>query len=292
MKRAWAPLALWIVAAARRTPLASRTGEISSTDPALVLPHSAEATRALIREREALPGADTPVAVVVYARGSGITDADRAAVEADRAAFAAFSRDKTVGPAAASADGQAVLLSFPIADDGRKPAAVVKQVKAQLPDSPAGLDTAVTGSAGALSDGDDAVGGTDTTLFLAAGVVVAVLLLLTYRSPVLWLLPLISVALASQLATAVVYLMGRYAGVTVTPDSTGIMTVLVFGTGTDYALLLIARYREELHRHADRRAATAVAVRPSPPARPAPGAPPGPPHPGPLPPPEKKRTAL
>jgi RND superfamily putative drug exporter len=108
--------------------------------------------------------------------------------------------------------------------------------------------------------------GVDTTLFLAAAGIVAVLLLLTYRSPVLWVIPLLSAVAASQFTTAIVYLMGRHLDVTITADLTTMMTVLVFGAGTDYALLLIARYREELHRHQDRTTAMTVAVRRSLPA--------------------------
>lgn len=267
-------LALWVAAGVLLTPLAGRTGEVQSNDQTLTLPQSAEATRALIREQEAFPDADVPVAVVVYVRDSGIMPADVSAVAADRVAFAELARGDEVGPAIPSADGRALLLSFPIAVDGREPGAevdeetkaAVDQIKDRLADAPAGLETAVTGSAGATADVAEAVAGTDTTLFLAAAAVVAVLLLITYRSPVLWLVPLLSVGLASQLAGAAVYLLGRYADVTVTEDSSGVMLVLVFGVGTDYALLLIARYREELRRHPDRYAAMGVAWRRSFPA--------------------------
>jgi RND superfamily putative drug exporter len=263
----WIVLALWVVVALLLTPLAGRTGEVESTDPALVLPHSAEATQALLRERQAFPGADTPVAVVVYVRDGGITAQDESTVAADRVAFARLSRTNVVDPAVRSDDGAALLLSFPIAAEGDKESqAVVDQIKQLLVDTPAGLQTAVTGSAGALADISEATGGAETTLLLAAAGVVAVLLLITYRSPFLWILPLVSVGLASQLGTGVVYLLGRYGGVTVTSTALGIMVVMVFGVGTDYALLFIARYREELHLHADRHVAMAVAWRRSFPA--------------------------
>jgi len=92
------------------------------------------------------------------------------------------------------------------------------------------------------------------------------LLLVTYRSPVLWLLPLLTVGIASQVASASVYLLARYAGVAVDFQSQSVLTVLVFGVGVDYALLIIARYREELRRHENRHAAMAVALRRSSPA--------------------------
>jgi RND superfamily putative drug exporter len=89
---------------------------------------------------------------------------------------------------------------------------------------------------------------------------VVVILLLTYRSPFVWLLPVISAGIALTSAEAVIYLLARHAGLVVNAESAGILTVLVFGAGTDYALLLVARYREELRRHADRHEAMAIAV--------------------------------
>ena len=91
--------------------------------------------------------------------------------------------------------------------------------------------------------------------------VVIVILLLTYRSPVLWILPVFSVGVALRdRAQGVIYLLAKNAGLTVNGQSQGILTVLVFGAGTDYALLLVARYREELRRHDDRHEAMAYAL--------------------------------
>ncbi|MFD0742338.1 MMPL family transporter [Phytohabitans flavus] len=141
------------------------------------------------------------------------------------------------------------------------------EVRDQLANAPpAGLLTGLTGSAGANDDLLDAFGGMDITLVLVTAGVVALLLLFTYRSPVLWLIPLICVGVASQVASAVVYLLARHAGLTVDFQGQSVLTVLVFGVGVDYALLLIARYREELRRHRDRHQAMAVALRRSFPA--------------------------
>ena len=103
--------------------------------------------------------------------------------------------------------------------------------------------------------------GIDTTLLYATLAVVIVLLLLTYRSPVLWVLPILSAGVALTVAQAVIYLLTQHANLTVNGQSEGILVVLVIGASTDYALLLIARYREELRRHADRHQAMAVALR-------------------------------
>ena len=87
------------------------------------------------------------------------------------------------------------------------------------------------------------------------------ILLITYRSPVLWLLPVVSSAVALITAEAVIYLLAAHAGLTVNAQSAGILDVLVFGASTDYALLIVARYREELRRHDRRHAAMAEALR-------------------------------
>jgi putative drug exporter of the RND superfamily len=263
---AWLSLALWVAAATLLLPLAGQGAEAQSTDAVALLPRNAESTRALARVRTAFPGSDVPVAVVVYARDGGITAADRAAVAADRAAFARLAPDHAPGPAVVSDDGTAVMVPVPVAGQGEQVGATVTRIKQELADGPAGLRTAVTGSAGVEADGDEAGSGVETTLLLATVGVVAALLLITYRSPVLWLVPLISVGLASQLAAGVVYLLSEHTGVTVTETGSTVMLILIFGAGTDYALLLIARYREELRRHGDRYAAMAVAWRRSVPA--------------------------
>ena len=89
---------------------------------------------------------------------------------------------------------------------------------------------------------------------------VIVILLFTYRSPILWLLPVVSAGAALLVAQAVIYFLAKNFDLTVNGQSQGILTVLVFGAGTDYALLLVARYREELRRHEDRHEAMAFAL--------------------------------
>ena len=119
----------------------------------------------------------------------------------------------------------------------------------------------VGGPAASAADQIKIFKGIDTTLLYATLAVVIVLLLLTYRSPVLWLLPILSAGVALTVAQAVIYLLTQHANLTVNGQSEGILVVLVIGASTDYALLLIARYREELRRHADRHQAMAVALR-------------------------------
>ncbi|MGW3601186.1 MMPL family transporter [Micromonospora sp. NPDC005161] len=255
-------LVFWLVLVAAAGPLAIKLTEVQDNDSLGALPATAEASRAVQRAEEAFPDSQKPLAVAVYVREGGLTDADRAKVDGDRTAFARYADGGQVPPPVASEDGRALLLSFPIAGDADQRADAVAGVKEQLStDAPASLRTALTGPAGGEDDVFDAFAGMDSTLLLATAAAVALLLLVTYRSPVLWLIPLITVAVANQLASAVVYLLARHAGLAVDFQSQSILTVLVFGVGVDYALLLIARYREELRRHADRHAAMAVALR-------------------------------
>ena len=136
----------------------------------------------------------------------------------------------------------------------------VDSIRTTVGEGTGGLDVKVTGQAASLVDSVGAFKGIDGTLLLAAGILVAVLLLLIYRSPVLWLFPLFAVSLAYLAAEAAVYGLALH-GLTVNGQSGGMLAVLVFGVGTDYTLLVVARYREELVRHEDRHEAMAAALR-------------------------------
>jgi RND superfamily putative drug exporter len=124
-----------------------------------------------------------------------------------------------------------------------------------------GLRVYVAGPAGYYYDSAKAFGGVDHALLFATVLVVILILLLAYRSPLLWLLPVISAGIALMSAEAVIYLLAKDGQIVVNAQSAGILTILVFGVGTDYALLLVARYREELRRNADRHQAMAIAMR-------------------------------
>jgi putative drug exporter of the RND superfamily len=141
------------------------------------------------------------------------------------------------------------------------PSGFVNGVKSTAATGDPGLSAYVAGPAAGAADELKIFKGIDSTLLYATLGVVVGLLLLTYRSPVLWLLPIVSAGVALTAAEAVIYLLTQHASLTVNGQSEGILVVLVIGASTDYALLLIARYREELRRHADRHVAMAVALR-------------------------------
>jgi RND superfamily putative drug exporter len=252
----------WLLVAGAAGPLAGKLTGVQKNDATSWLPGSAESTQAL-HAQAAFASPNTLPAVVVYERTDGLTPADKAKIVADAKVFAA-SPDldgKITGPVF-SADGQAaqVLLPLNLGSEGwNRAAAAVDGLKRTAGGQP-GLDVYVTGPAGNAADSSKAFEGIDSTLLYGTVTVVVIILLITYRSPALWLLPVVSAGVALTCAQGAIYLLARYAGLTVNAQSAGILTVLVFGAGTDYALLLVARYREELRRHADRHEAMALAL--------------------------------
>ncbi len=162
-----------------------------------------------------------------------------------------------------SQDGKAILANIPL--DGNSIAKVLPNDKPVLPAVVAalredikpiaqanGLTPYVTGPGGLLGDLFGAFGTLDSSLLLTTLGVVALILILVYRSPVLWIIPLMSAMFALTTAGGIVYLLAKNNIIDVDGQSQGILSVLVIGAATDYALLLIARYREELHLHENR----------------------------------------
>ncbi|MFG1882331.1 MMPL family transporter [Micromonospora sp. NPDC049102] len=240
----------WLVIGAVAGPYAGRLSEVSTNDNAAFLPTDAEATRA-----QDLAGGfvdrETTLALVVYERSSGITDADRQRVAADAARFARVPGVVTpLPPPIPSEDGQALQIVVPVDDaEGEEIGAVVQQVRDIAGGDRDGLSVDVAGPAGLLADLIEVFSAIDGPLLLVTLVVVLIILLIVYRSPVLWIFPLLAAGMSYALASVFVYLLADADILKLNGQAQGILTVLVFGAGTDYALLLIARYREELHRH-------------------------------------------
>ncbi|MFG3254454.1 MMPL family transporter [Streptomyces sp. NPDC048172] len=259
----WAVLAIWIVLLAALGPLAGKLADVEENDAAAWLPGQAESTK-VVELQEKLRDDETIPALVVYEREGGITKADTAKAQKDAAAFAGLpGAEKAQGPFP-SKDGKALQTVVPMTDD--KVDKAVEKAREIAERGPPGLESHVTGPGGQAADLFEVFESIDGLLLLAAAGIVIVLLLLIYRSPVLWFIPVLSALFALAVSQSVVYLLAKYADQTVNGQSSGILTVLVFGVATDYALLLVARYREELHRHEDRHEAMAYALRQAGPA--------------------------
>ena len=170
-----------------------------------------------------------------------------------------------------SADGKAILinaqLDFAVADanvDGEPVfPKIIEFIREDMEKefTSAGITTHVTGPAGLFADLFEAFGSIDTRLLQTTLIVVAIILIVVYRSPVLWILPLFTAASALGIATMIVYYLAREEIIDLNGQTQGILDVLVLGAATDYALLLIARYREELHHHQSRFDAMRIALR-------------------------------
>ena len=240
------------------------SGSDGETSPGVGLPASAESAQAAAAQED-LPGADSTSALLVFSRdGDKLTDEDIEAVNAAAAELAEFSNADFVPPPTVSDDGTAAIVVIPLeseADVAAQADRAAELRETANADLPTGLEALLTGPEGFAVDVAAVFKGADFTLLLTTVIVVAVLLLITYRSPWLWLVPLTVVGLADGVAGIVAARVAALAGITLDASVTGILSVLVFGAGTNYALLLIARYRDELRLHEDRRDAMARALR-------------------------------
>ena len=229
-----------------------------SNAPTAGLPDSADSTT-VARIQEQLPTSDVVPAIVVVSRDGEKLDTD------DRGAVAELATTLRGGEPRYSDDGTVGLVAVPLkATTGADQVEKIRTTADR--DLADGLTVEVTGGPAFQADLENAFAGADVRLLVATALVVALLLLVTYRSPWLWLVPLVVVALGDRVAALAVATATQVFGYDVDGSTTGITSVLVFGAGTNYALLLIARYREELRRHDDRFAAMRAAWRQAAPA--------------------------
>jgi RND superfamily putative drug exporter len=250
--------------------LASQSGKLSdvtSSDLATTLPDGAESLQ-VVRATEELGDQVTP-AIAVYRRAGGLTEADRARVREDRSALERDPPPLAVGVGEPEFSRDAALLTVALRDTGDDATdAAVERLRERVGSTEGrgdGLQIAVTGGAAFSADISSVFEGVDVTLLAITGSIVLILLVLIYRSPIFWAIPFFIVVLTESATRGAGYLLGS-AGLAVTGQGSGILIVLVFGAATDYALLLVARYREELEREDDTHAAMRTALRGAAPA--------------------------
>ncbi|MFJ8953414.1 MMPL family transporter [Streptomyces sp. NPDC102381] len=246
----WGVLALWIAVLAFAGPFAGKLGDVQHNRAVDYLPASADSTQvAKIQDR--LPGGETTELVLVYHRDGGLSSADRAAASAQVAdierelslvrapeGVPSKSGDTVMYPVASTSPGQ----------DEKARDAFVNDVRDIAHDTGAGMSVDVGGPGAVATDASEVYQSLDGPLLYTTVAVVALLLILIYRSPFLWLVPLAVAGVADFLSMGVAYGLNQAFGTTISGQSQGVMTILVFGAGTDYALLIVSRYREELRR--------------------------------------------
>ena len=260
-RRSWAVALLITAASGVFVALAG-----SNTDagkPPLQLPPSAESAKAA-EVLKSFPGGDRVPAILVVTRrdGSALAPGDLAAAESARQR--ALSSTGVAGsPQIISQDGRAAVAPIPLpaATSGFELNEAVTALRTSAAAGlPADIAVEVTGGPAFGADIANAMSNANITLLVVTASVVALLLIVTYRSPILWLVPLAVIGFADGLSTAVGTAVSRFTGLTFDGATAGITSVLVFGAGTNYALLLISRYREELAGTDDHRLALRTAV--------------------------------
>jgi RND superfamily putative drug exporter len=301
----WVVFLVWLVGifiAVGPLQLPTKFTDAEDNESTSYLPGDAESTKALTATKN-LQGGELASAVIVYYRKTGLTAADGAKIQEDVARmtkrrFAGVVRDGAkaagggpqvrrpngcAGPSATvpgqpagyqpfvgpvcSQDGKAAIVTAYIRGNGQGDTILdpVDFWRDTVSDPGGGLEVKITGGAGYSADAIKVFEGINGTLLLAAVSLVIVLLILIYRSPIFLFVPLTAVIFAELLARSLGYGLSEL-GVTINSQSSSIMSVLVLGAGTDYALLIVARYREELHNRLDRHEAMAEAMRSAGPA--------------------------
>ena len=258
----------------RRRLFSGKFEDAQENETVSFLPGKAESVKSLEAVKQ-YPGGELAPAVIVYERKGGLTAADRKRVADDQQSFQSDRPDIALPPQKPvfSENGEAALFSLAIraTGDSDRFESGMDEIRGRVSGEQGGLVVKVTGAAGYGADAIKVFGNINGTLLGVTALIVLILLIIIYRSPIFWAILFFTVQLAESSARGFGYLLAE-AGVTINGQSGGILPVLVFGAGTDYALLLVSRYREELRRNEDKHEAMRVARtagrRSSPPASP------------------------
>jgi putative drug exporter of the RND superfamily len=267
-------LVIWIIAAFAMTPLGSKLADVTTDDTESFLPSNAESTEVVRTLDHDFPAKETALALVVYQNDDGLTPANFAKIASDAEKIKAepvkIPLTKSQPPVLPALSGptsrlvspnhQVAYAVYTFPTDFDHESDWGKAMRDITHADTGDMNVYVTGDVGFNTDADEVFSDIDTKLLLATTILVLVLLGAIYRSVLVAISPLIVVFLAYQFATGLIYLFAK-SGATVSSNSTGILVVLMFGVGTDYCLLLVSRYREELRRLEDKHDAMQRAVR-------------------------------
>jgi RND superfamily putative drug exporter len=262
----WYVVGIWLVVLVLST-LPGKLTDVTEDRIASFLPANSAATVADKVIENRFPGGQTTSSVAVYRRAGGLTDADKQTIASEAQKLSSVQHvlppvvpfTPGVPAGLVSQDGSTAFTVIPINAKTQQDINVVVDDVRAIANGGSGLTAQVTGPAALETDLRHAFESADVTLLLVTGVFVLSLLLLIYRSPLLALVPLVVVIIAYMVASGVIKVLAD-AGMQVTSISTSLLLVLMFGAGTDYCLLLVARYAEELHTHEDKHEALAAAV--------------------------------
>jgi RND superfamily putative drug exporter len=262
----WLVLAAWVVLAVALGPVGSKLSDETEDDTASYLPESTESTEVVeILDSEFAVG-ETTFGLIVYQREGGLTSADRQVIAQDAKDIEAegdevpLTRPPTVPfakgspPDLVSSNGDVAYTVLRVPTDFDNAADWGKAVRDITGEEADGMRIWLTGDLGFSTDAEEVFSDLDAKLLGATVLLVLVLLGLIYRAVLVALTPLLVVFLSYTVATAFIYLYAK-SGASVSSNGTTILIVLMFGVGTDYSLLLVSRFREELRRTQDKHAA-------------------------------------
>ncbi|WP_026208414.1 MMPL family transporter [Catelliglobosispora koreensis] len=257
----------WLLIAGVMSGPSSKTADVQQNDNAAFLPKTAEATEVLELNKKFMDS-DVVPALLIYGRDGGLTDADKSTIKSQVDKISAEFGDTLAGDPISrtpivSKDGKAaqVLLLFN-GTDSKKNVEHIEWIRANIGTAD-GLKAHVGGLGGILTDLMKVFESIDGTLLLVTVGVILLILLAVYRSPLLPFVVLFCAGLAYVLANGVIYLLAREDVIDVSGQSQAILNVLVLGAATDYAMLLVSRFREELRGHQSRFDAIKIALRAS-----------------------------
>lgn len=245
---------VWLLVGGPLGTFAGKLASVQENDSSHYLPQGTESTRVLDVLAE-LRSEQTIALTVVFSRESGLTPEDLSTARRTVRQLLQLEGIVDTGkpgapPLIPSEDGEAVRLTLSVvAGGGEQIHEIVTEVRHRLPGAPGGLVALAGGPAGVLADFAEAFSAIDGLLLAVALGVVLVILLVVYRSPVLPPVVLLTPVLSLGVASAVVYALAKAGALTVTGQSQGIMFILTVGAATDYSLLMVARFREELRDH-------------------------------------------
>ncbi len=275
-KGKWIVIVAWIVLAGILIPLAPALSEVTTNDSTTFLPDEAESTDVATLVEERFP-ADTTPAIIVFHNDDGLTEeqqgfaetlgawaqGDEAPDNIDPNGIVSIFTVPQAAEGLVSEDGTTMTMVIGIEGDPNSDAFLdtVEAIRDQTDGAPEGVEVAVSGPAGLTLDLISVFSQIDTFLTLVTAGLVLVLLILIYRSPVIAVVPLLAVGWVFMIISAVAALGADRLDIIVTGQAQGIMTVLLFGSGTDYTLFISARFREELRRNEDKHEAMRVAMR-------------------------------
>ena len=257
----WIVIAIWIVVAGALS-MGPKLQSVTTNDASKGLSNAVESKRADALQQQYFPNAKGVPVIVVYSSDAALTAADKAAIAQGEAWLKSGAEPINSASVQYSPDGKGALI-FASLDGNPGDASFRDSVQAMrdhFGTSVNGMQVEITGPGGLITDVYKIFLNADVKLLIGTVVLVLVLLLLIYRSPVLPFVPLIAVGFGYFVAGGILALLAKATGTTLSGQATSLMVILLFGAGTDYGLLLISRYREDLRGEGDARVALATAL--------------------------------